>query len=372
MTKILIIEDDRAIREAVVDILEIENYEVVSAADGQAGLEAARKERPHLILCDIMMPYLDGYGVLTELRKSADTATLPFIFLTARTAPHDVRQGMNLGADGYLTKPFRPEDLLRAIEMRLTRQAQLAEKLQSRINEMQNTLLSVLPHELNTPLHGLLAGIEFLRDDFESLEPSDVQELLWIMHESAQRMRRIIANTLLHAELELMAERGEVATPTSETIDIATTVESIARQEAAAVTREADLHLQLEEALLHISPLHLAKVAEELINNAFKFSPTGTPVEVASHIEGNQVVLTITNHGRGMSSEEVQDIRAFHQFRRHRYEQQGLGLGLSITQRLLALYQGSLHIESVQDERTIVQAFLPLTSVATSANGRPS
>src|SRR6188474_131682 len=101
MQTILVIEDDRAIRGAVVDILELEGYRVLSAQDGVAGVALALQERPSLIVCDIMMPYLDGYGVLSQLRKHAETAIIPFIFLTARGTANDVREGMNLGADDY-------------------------------------------------------------------------------------------------------------------------------------------------------------------------------------------------------------------------------------------------------------------------------
>lgn len=119
MKKILLIEDNTEVRENTSEILELAGYEVVTAPNGKIGVELAQKEKPDLIICDIMMPELDGYGVLHILSKKDETAGIPFIFLTAKTEKIDIRKGMNLGADDYLTKPFDDTDLLNAIEARL-------------------------------------------------------------------------------------------------------------------------------------------------------------------------------------------------------------------------------------------------------------
>lgn len=124
MNKILVIEDEPEMRRNLLTILRLENFAAFSAENGAAGLEQARRVRPDLILCDVMMPGLDGYAVLTALRGSPQTATIPFIFLTARGEKPDVRAGMNLGADDYLAKPVAKSDLLQAIRARLKRRAE--------------------------------------------------------------------------------------------------------------------------------------------------------------------------------------------------------------------------------------------------------
>ncbi|MBL7856785.1 MAG: response regulator [Cyclobacteriaceae bacterium] len=123
MKKILLIEDNPDVRENTSEILSLANYEVVTAENGKIGIEMAQKESPDLIICDIMMPELDGYGVLHILSKKPETGRIPFIFLTAKTEKTDIRKGMNLGADDYLTKPFDDTDLLNAIEARLRKSA---------------------------------------------------------------------------------------------------------------------------------------------------------------------------------------------------------------------------------------------------------
>ena len=119
MKKVLLIEDNLDIREMTAELLELENYEVLTAENGNIGVEQAKSFMPDVILCDIMMPELDGYGVFNQLSEDSNTASIPFIFLTAKSEKSDLRKGMTLGADDYLTKPFEAEDLIEAIEARL-------------------------------------------------------------------------------------------------------------------------------------------------------------------------------------------------------------------------------------------------------------
>ena len=124
MKKILVIEDEPEMRRNIAALLRYCDYEPIAAENGRAGVEAARRENPDLILCDVMMPELDGYGVLQAMQADASLARIPFIFLTAKGEKDDLRSGMNLGADDYLTKPVANTDLVRAVETRLRRSEQ--------------------------------------------------------------------------------------------------------------------------------------------------------------------------------------------------------------------------------------------------------
>jgi CRP-like cAMP-binding protein/CheY-like chemotaxis protein len=146
--KILLIEDNPEVRENTGEILELAGYVVVSAPDGKVGVDLAQKEKPDLIICDIMMPVLDGYGVLHILNKNVETAGIPFIFLTAKTEKTDIRKGMNLGADDYLTKPFDDTDLLNAIEARF-RKAAMQQQLYETTGEGLDHFISDAKKVLN-------------------------------------------------------------------------------------------------------------------------------------------------------------------------------------------------------------------------------
>ena len=121
MGKVLLIEDDSVLRENTAELLELSKYEVITASNGKKGVKAAKTHLPNVIVCDIMMPELDGYAVLAKLSNDKSTMHIPFIFLSAKTEKEDIRKGMNLGADDYLTKPFEENDLINAIESRLAR-----------------------------------------------------------------------------------------------------------------------------------------------------------------------------------------------------------------------------------------------------------
>jgi len=139
--KVLIIEDNNDIRENVIEILELAGYQVYEASNGKAGVDIATKNLPDIILCDIMMPELDGYGVLYLLNKNPETATIPFIFLTAKAERLDLRKGMEMGADDYLTKPFDDMELLNAIESRLKKKT-IQEDFYSKSLDNLSTLVS--------------------------------------------------------------------------------------------------------------------------------------------------------------------------------------------------------------------------------------
>jgi CRP/FNR family cyclic AMP-dependent transcriptional regulator len=140
MKKILLIEDNDDIRENTAEILEMSNYHVFTAKDGKEGVEVALREIPDLIICDIMMPELDGYGVLHILQRNNDTRNTPFIFLTAKTERTDFRKGMELGADDYITKPFNGTELLNAVESRLKKVDLLKEEFSCGLKGLQDLM----------------------------------------------------------------------------------------------------------------------------------------------------------------------------------------------------------------------------------------
>ncbi len=183
MKKILVIEDEPIVRSNILELLEGEDYDAVGAENGVIGAMSAREHLPDLIICDVMMPELDGYGVLTALRQDPATATIPFIFLTAKADKVDLRQGMELGADDYLTKPFTADELLGAIASRFAKQAavmqqynnehQRAESLNQEVQELKersdtrDDLLNQFQQELRNTIPKVNMAIKILK----TLEP---------------------------------------------------------------------------------------------------------------------------------------------------------------------------------------------------------
>ncbi len=361
MTRVLVIEDDKNIRGDILELLEGEGFGASGAGNGLAGVAAARADLPDLILCDIMMPGLDGFGVLDELSQDPVTATIPFIFLTAMADKSDVRRGMELGADDYLTKPVGQAELLKAIEARLAKRAALDTKFQKKLQDLRDTLAFSLPHEFRTPLTGILTGAEILRDH-SAIEPSEIHQMAKMIHVSATRLNRLVMNYLLYAELELAMRDPEKVQALRQirTDDAGAVIERAALQRAKAAVREADLKLELLTASVCIAQIHLGRVAEELLDNAFKYSKAGTPVYVTSKPDLSKFALSVTDHGRGMTAAQIADVGAYTQFERKIHEQQGSGLGLAIARRLAEVYGGGLAIESTPGQQTTVHVTLPV------------
>ncbi len=140
--KILLIEDNKDMRENTAEILELSKYTVFAAKNGKEGVEIAQKTKPDIIICDIMMPVLDGYGVLHMLSKDPETASIPFIFLTAKAERSDLRKGMEMGADDYLTKPFDDIELLNAIESRLKKSEAMKKEFSKNIDGLNDFIVS--------------------------------------------------------------------------------------------------------------------------------------------------------------------------------------------------------------------------------------
>jgi len=361
MAKILVIEDELSVRDNILELLEANNFQVTESDNGLAGIQLATQQLPDLIVCDVMMPQLDGYEVLTALRSNPATQTIPFIFLTAKASRDDWRQGMELGSDDYLTKPFTAKELLSAIATRLSKQMAIQQQSEAKLDELRSNITSALPRELQTPLNTIVGTSQTLLADY--IEAAPIRSMIEDIQASGQQLSRSIQNFLLYAELEL-AETSSERRRTFQTYQTRFSSAIISAQaiaKAREFNRESDLLLNLTDTAVQMAAPRLQKLVFELIDNAFKFSPDGTPVTVTSMMEKNRLVLAISNQGTGMTPEQIVQVGGYMQFERKLYDQQGSGLGLTIAKRLTQFHGGEFVIESVPDKQTIVTVSLPVS-----------
>lgn len=359
MTKILVIEDDQLVRENIIELLEAEEFATVAAENGSIGVLLAKAERPDLIICDVMMPVLDGHGVLQELRSYEETATIPFIFLTAKADQIDQRQGMELGADDYLTKPFTRAEILKAINTRLEKQALLERQSQQRLDYLRQSIATALPEELRDPITRIIGFSHLLGT--EAMPPEEIREIAVKLEKSAASLCRLMENFWLYAELEAESTNSQalLSWQNNHTRNADELISNIAREIAAAADRASDLQLDLRPAQVKMSKLKFTKLVRELLDNAFKFSPPNTTVTVTVKVIGASFELQVTDQGRGMNSEEIAVVGAYMQFSRKLYAQKGSGLGLAIAKRLTELHDGHFAIHSIPGLKTTVQIILP-------------
>ncbi len=361
MKKILVIDDEEWLREMIQLALSQKGYAVVEAVSGEEGVAKARTELPDLILCDVNMQKMDGYGTLSSLRSESVTAAIPFILMTGLADQAGMRHGMELSADDYLPKPFSIENLYAAVEVRLKKTSMLRADAERKLADLRENISMMLPHELRTPLNGILAYGEILAAEAETLPPAEIAEMGQTIYQSGKRLEHLVENFLIFAQIELLGSdpqklqslRGQ---PTEQAGMV---VEKHALEQAQEAGRLGDLTLQQTNLSVPMTANYLGKVVAELVRNACKFSKPGSPVGVVLAESGGDVVLTVSDQGRGFSSEHIAQVGAYMQFDRKLHEQQGLGLGLTICKRLTELHGGKLVIQSQPGAGSTVSVQLP-------------
>lgn len=308
---------------------------------------------PDLILCDVMMPQMTGYEVLLNLRSEPSTALIPFVFLTARTGRRDVRYGMELGADDYLTKPFGMDELLATINTRLKKHAETQAAYLQKLENIRNSLVATLPHELRTPLVSILGYTEMLASEAENdFTRRAANHIL----RAGQRLYRLSENYLLYVQLEMLHnDREQIQILRQQLMEHPISfIEFAALKAAERHQRSRDLIMKITDTPIYIGEDSLIKIADELVDNACKFSTSGQTISVTTFTANQNYHLVIADKGRGMNADEISSISAYTQFRRKSHEQQGGGMGLTIVRSITELYGGQFAIQSVPDEGTTI------------------
>lgn len=362
MTTVLIIEDEKDLRENFADFLTEAGFRVLAADRGEIGINMANQYLPDVIICDIMMPDLDGYEVLLQLRSDLTTVNIPFIFLTAKTDKLFMRYGMEIGADDYLTKPALGSELVTAINSRLERQATLKQEYATQLDELRHSLVTSLPNTLQAPLTGILGHADLLITNIDKISSERTTSIAESIRTSAQLLQRQIENYLLYAQLELLKsdsrQWGDISNHI--TANPGEQIANVASHQALRWNRESDLTITVANAPISIATKYLQKIADELIDNAFKFSKPDTSVQVKVDIGDDTLAFFVANQGHGMTHEQIKNIGAYMRFAHALVDQPGLGLGLAVAKSLIDLHNAEITISSLPDKHITVCVEFPL------------
>jgi two-component system, sensor histidine kinase and response regulator len=358
MKKILVIDDAEFILESTSTLLRFEGYDVETAGDGEEGVRQALDTKPDLILCDISMPKMDGYGVLENVRKNNITATTPFIFLTAFTEKSNMRAGMEKGADDFLVKPYTRDELIAAIDAQWNKHQLIEKQVQEKVEEVGRSVTYALPHEFRTVLNEVIGSAKYLHTSAEEVNPEEIKELSNDIVSSANRLLKITENFLVYVRIESFfanpIQRAQLRNmltyePSAMFQDIASTVSEKYNRINDLVVNEL-----IDGVLVEVSTENFHKMLDELMDNAFRFSAIGKTVTIATKVEDDLLYFIISDLGRGMSKEQISGIAALAQFERTIYEQQGVGLGLVIAKRIAELHDGYFDIYSEEGVGTTI------------------
>lgn len=362
--KILVIDDDASLRHMIHKMLQHSGWDVIEAANGEAGLLQARTHLPDLILCDFDMEGLNGFQTLAALRATDATATIPFVLMTGAMERAGLRHSMELGADDYLAKPFDQPQLLKCLEARVARAQRNRQQAEQKLAALRSSIMAALPHAFKTPLNGILGFAELLATDHNSFSRDEIHEMAKTIHESAKTLDLLVDRFLSYTELVLTAAHSGQRAGRSDVgdVDSHANLDTVARRVAERYHRQPDLVLDLGTVAPAITSAQLARLAEELIDNACKFSVTPSKIEIGTGVLDTRFVLEVRDAGRGLTAEQIADAGAFLQFDRRRYEQQGAGLGLASARLLVDLNGGELSIHSEPGRGTTVRVTLPLVA----------
>lgn len=349
--KIILFEDDKNVKDSVIEILTSENYSVFHL-DSDADIYKMLGEiKPDLIISDVMMPVKSGLDLIKEIKSNDQFSDIPFIFLTARSDHSDLREGMNLGADDYIVKPFKAKDLLRSVELRIKK----SELIKEKIDRFSKSVALSVPHELRTPLISLMGYSDLIIDDFDFLSDNDIVEYVKRIKCSTVRLHKVIEKFILYSNLLMIDIDEELKKRflSKTEFDLSELISRIAISSSTEYDRNSDLKLIVEPANVFLAEDLLSFALTQLIDNAFKFSSAGTPVIISLRPFDTGYELSISDSGMGMSLEQIKEIEAFRQIDREKLNQNGNGLGIAIAIKSLTFLDSKLSIESQLNKGTV-------------------
>jgi two-component system sensor histidine kinase/response regulator len=361
--RILIVEDDLAMSSGIRDMLEVNGYQVQLAENGVEGLKILELFHPDLIISDIMMPEMDGFEFLEQVRRHPSWAAMPFIFLTAKGQRPDIRAGKQLGADDYLVKSVDLDDLLVVVRAKLDRALTIKQQSRREMDDLKRNLLSMLSHEFRTPLTYITGYVDLIQDGEWSAE--ELQKFLARIKGGSNRLNRLVEDFLLLVRFETNDARQAYLMdkePFNNWASLTARVFDHLHEAAAArqviLLREIDPQLPRVEA--HEGYLEDAVI--RLVDNGIKFSKhAGGHVWVNVTSDGARVRCAVKDDGVGIPADEVDQIfDRFHQINRQRIEQQGAGIGLAIVKNIIDLHRGEIACTSTEGAGSEFTFWLPL------------
>lgn len=353
MKKILVIEDEAALREEIVTWLLMEGFHVIEAENGRKGLELALESNPDIILSDIMMPEMSGTDVLGFLIQKTSYDT-PFLFMSALAERENIREGMKLGADDYITKPFNRTELLSSLQTRLKKHEKNLEIKNLALNELRNQIMMHLPHELRTPLNSIIGFGSMLSAMPEHFSPVEIAEFGTHIEKGGQRLHRLIENYLIYVQLALN-KMNLCQTMHGEYVEMMANEVIYNLVKSHKYKNPLKLEMQATSYQLILTEEIFRKIVYELSDNAFKFSDPGSEIQISGKVANDTYLITFVNHGRGMTKDQIEKIGAYMQFDRNYYEQQGTGFGLVIAQKMVESCGGTFAIECVPNSTITVK-----------------
>lgn len=340
-------------------------HETESAPDGESALRMLATTRFDLILCDISMRGMSGYAVLSRVRELPESAHTPVVLVTGMADLKGMREGMKLGADDYLPKPFTVTELLSVVQTRLVKAQSLRKDAEDRAKSLRSHISLMLPQDLLNPLTGIIGLAGILCDEADTLSHPEAAGIARDIQKSGELLNRQINNFLIYSQIELLSTDPArlQALRSSPPSSLSRLLTDVATRTAVHHGREADLVLAAGHANVIISAQNLEKIVGEIVDNAFKFSKPGTPVKIDSHVSGGVAVINVRDAGSGMRAGVIESIHTLGKIERFATHEGDSGLGLAIALRMAEIHNGRLYLGETGGTGTLVCIELPLAGI---------
>ncbi len=364
---VLIVDDTPANIDVLSQILEEEGYTIFVATNGQAALELAPVSQPDLILLDVMMPGIDGFETCRRLKAQKETASIPIIFITAKSETEDIIQGFSLGGVDYISKPFRQEEVCVRIHnhlqlQNLIRQLEKKNKELLELNNLKNQFLGIAAHDLRGPLTSIKGFSKFLIEDDDNIPRETRRGFAENIHLASKNMLNLITDLLDITVIESGALQLQLVSASLKDL----VAERARLHQFSADKKSIVLKFELDDITpFRFDPNRIGQVLDNLISNAIKFSPSSTTVSLRLEQKDDFAVFSIQDEGPGITLEDQEKI--FHQFQklsaRPTAGEASYGLGLSIAKIMVEAHQGELTFTSQTSKGTTFRFSLPMIKI---------
>lgn len=364
MDSILVIEDEENVRENLVEFLESEGYRVMSAPDGEVGIQLARRELPDLIICDILMPRVDGFGVLARLSRDEVTTSIPFLFLTALSIEAKRRLAMGLGADDYITKPFSLDDLSNAVRTRLEKHRRMINLARQKEAEIQDRVVASIPYEILTPLSLIMSHAETLSAQEKDLPRAQANQIGRTMNIAATRLVRWIQNYFIIQDLEKSHYDSQQIqfTGSSSFSIVPEELAVITNQIAQEYERRDKCLISIEPSRLRVEEIYFVHMFEELVDFALSISSSETPFQLTGRLEPatRMYDFELVFAWDGRQAEEVRFLKNENPLDMFTHGYRSNSIGLLVIRQVVAVYGGTLALFDDPDQSFRLVVSLPL------------
>ena len=359
-SRVLVVDDSQQIRRVITEILEVHGYNVDTAESATVALQRLTESEPDIILCDIMMPGIDGISLRKELKENPEWCSIPFVFVTALNSSSNICQGEEVGCDAYLCKPFNPEELLSVIKGRLHIAQQRRLMIERKLEHYRRRIVHTLSHEFRTPLVSINTGAELLLDRHNSLEDEQITNLLQSILRGGQRLERLVNDFMILQQIDLGQAQHSYELyrkPYPLLSIIHSAIESHQRSLVKGVS-EVELLVPSEEILstlyVRVYDIQVTDALQRLLSNAHKFSDRSQAIKIRIEVDDDMAAIVVADRGLAVQNVE-QDFaqeacKPLSQIDRETLEQQGCGLGLTIAHYFTTLNGGALDFRALKAE----------------------